>query len=102
VHALRVLSNRKDFTLDGLIEAAYDSYLPSFAVLVPPLVKAWDSAADTHPLKAKLQEPIAMLRAWDYRWSATSVPTSLGQYYGEEIGRRVGGGGRGGGGTPGD
>jgi acyl-homoserine lactone acylase PvdQ len=103
VHAQRVLSNKKDFTLDGLIAAAYDSYLPSFAVLVPPLLKAWDAAPDTSPLKSKLQEPIAMLRAWDYRWSATSVPTSLGQYYGEEIGRRVGGGGRGGGGgTPND
>jgi len=97
VHALRVLSNKKDFTLDGLIAAAYDSYLPSFAVLIPPLVKAWDGAADTNPLKARLAEPITMLRAWDYRWSATSIPTSLGQYYGEEIGRRVGGGGRGGG-----
>ena len=103
VHALRVFSNKKDFTLDGLIAAAYDSYLPSFAVLIPPLVKAWDAAPDGNPLKAKLREPIAMLRAWDFRWSATSIPTSLGQFYGEEIGRRVGGGGRGnGGGAPND
>ncbi|HEV3140588.1 MAG TPA: penicillin acylase family protein, partial [Vicinamibacterales bacterium] len=95
VHGLRVFSNKTDFTLDGLIAAAYDSYLPSFAVQIPPLVKAWDNAPPSNPLKAKLQEPIEMLRSWDYRWSATSIPTSLGQYYGEEIGRRVGGGGRG-------
>ena len=31
-----------------------------------------------------------MLRGWDYRWSATSVPTSLAVYWGEELGRRVG------------
>ena len=99
VHALRVLSNKKDFTLDGLIAAAYDSYLPSFAVQIPPLVKAWDAAPPSSPFKAKLQEQIALLRAWDFRWSATSIPTSLAQYYGEEIARRLGGGGRGGGNT---
>jgi len=32
-HALRVLDKKKDFTLDSLIAAAYDSYLPAFDVL---------------------------------------------------------------------
>ncbi len=30
LHAIRVLQNKKDFTLDSLIAAAYDSYLPWF------------------------------------------------------------------------
>ena len=30
LHAIRVLENKKDFTLDSLIAAAYDSYLPWF------------------------------------------------------------------------
>ena len=30
IHAIRVLENKKDFTLDSLIAAAYDSYLPAF------------------------------------------------------------------------
>ena len=30
-----------------------------------------------------------MLRGWDFRWSATSVPTSLAVFWGEELGRRV-------------
>ena len=40
VHALRVLEHEKDFTIDSLIAAAYDSYLPAFAQTIPALVKA--------------------------------------------------------------
>ena len=32
------------------------------------LVKAWDELPPDDPLKAKLAEPIALLRAWDFRW----------------------------------
>ena len=88
-HALRVLDARKDFTLDSLIKAAYDSYLPAFERQLPPLVKAWDAAATSDPLKAKLADQISVLRSWDYRWGVDSVPTSLAVYWGEEIARRV-------------
>jgi acyl-homoserine-lactone acylase len=88
VHALRVLPGRKDFTVDSLIAAAYDSYLPAFADELPPLIKAWDTAPDINPLKTKLADQIAALRGWDYRWSITSVPTSLAVYWGETIGNR--------------
>ena len=86
-HALRVLQDKKDFTLDSLIAAAYDSYLPAFAEQLPALIKAWDAAPDSNPLKGKLSEQIAMLRNWDYRWSVASIPTSLAVYWGEEAGR---------------
>jgi acyl-homoserine-lactone acylase len=89
-HALRVLDNKKDFTLDALIAAAYDSYLPQFAIMIPPLLKAYDQTPASNPLKARVSEQIALLRGWDYRWSATSVPTSLAVYWSEEAGRRVG------------
>jgi acyl-homoserine-lactone acylase len=89
-HALRVLDKKKDFTLDGLIAAAYDSYLPAFEVLMPRLLKAYDAAPASNPMKTKLAEQIKVLRAWDYRWAATSVPTALAVYWGEELGRRVG------------
>jgi acyl-homoserine lactone acylase PvdQ len=88
-HAIRVLENRRDFTLESLIAAAYDSYLPAFARLIPPLLSAYDAAPATDPLKATLAEQIAMLRAWDYRWSVSSVPTSLAVFWGEELGRRA-------------
>jgi acyl-homoserine-lactone acylase len=88
-HAIRVLQNKKDFTLDSLISAAYDSYLTAFQNLTPALVKAWDGTSSGNPLKAKLSEQIALLRGWDFRWSVTSVPTSLAVFWGEEVSRRV-------------
>jgi len=90
IHAIRVLHGRKDFTLDSLLAAAYDSYLPAFEGQVPALVKAWDKMPPDHALKSKLAEPIAALRAWDFRWGGASVATSLAVYWGEEAGRQVG------------
>jgi acyl-homoserine-lactone acylase len=89
VHAIRVLENKKDFTLDSLLAAAYDSYLPAFAEQIPALLKAYEKTPASNPLKARLSEQIALLKGWDCRWSVTSVPTSLAVYWGEEIGRRV-------------
>ncbi|MCX6538502.1 MAG: acylase [Acidobacteria bacterium] len=90
MHALRVLDKKKDFTLDSLIAAAFDSYLPAFQDQIPALLKAWDQSPAADPLKEKLSDQIAVLRGWDLRWSVASVPTSLAVYWGEEIGRRVG------------
>ncbi len=89
VHAVRVLENKKDFTIDSLIAAAYDSYLPWFEKPLPALIKAWDNAAASDPLKTKLRDPIAELRAWDYRWGVSSVPTSLAVFWGEEVRREA-------------
>jgi len=89
VHAVKVLTNRKDFTLESLVGAAYDSYLTEFDVMLPPLFKAYDGLPASSPLKSKVAEPIAMLKAWDRRWAVASVPTSVAVYWGEEIGRRV-------------
>ena len=90
LHAIRVLQSKKDFTLDSLIAAAYDSYLTWFEKSIPALVKAWDQTPASSALKAKLSDQIALLRAWDLRWSATSIPTSLAVFWGENIQRSVG------------
>jgi acyl-homoserine-lactone acylase len=90
LHAIRVLQNTKDFTLNSLIAAAYDSYLTWFEKPIPALIKAWDETPATDPLKAKLAEQIGLLRTWDLRWSVKSVPTSLAVFWGEDIERRVG------------
>ncbi|WP_337170058.1 penicillin acylase family protein [Gemmatimonas aurantiaca] len=85
VHAVRVLQGRKDFTLDGLIGAAYDSYLPAFEQLMPPLLAAYDALPAGDSLKMKLAEQIAQLRGWNYRFAANSVPMALANAYGEEV-----------------
>jgi acyl-homoserine-lactone acylase len=86
-HAVRVLQDKKDFTLSSLIAAAYDSYQPWFEKPIPALIKAWDGLPESDPLKQKLADQIAMLRSWDFRWGADSVPTSLAVFWGEDIRR---------------
>jgi acyl-homoserine-lactone acylase len=89
LHAIRVLQNKKDFTLDSLIAAAYDSYLPWFEKPIPALIKAWDDTPASDPLKVRLADQIASLRTWDYRWGVPSVPTSLAVFWGEDIRRHT-------------
>jgi acyl-homoserine-lactone acylase len=85
IHAIMVLENRKDFTLESLIGAAYDPYLPAFAQLIPTLVQAYDQAPASDPLRARLAEQVGVLRGWDYRWAASSVPTALAVFWGEQL-----------------
>jgi len=89
LHAVRVLENKKDFTVETLRDAAYDSYLTWFEKPVPALIKAWDSTAAGDPLKAKLADQIAALRSWDFRWSANSVPTSVAVYWADDLQRSL-------------
>jgi len=90
LHAIRVLKDKRDFTIDSLIDAAYDSYLTWFEKPIPCLVKAWDDASAESPLKTKMAEQIEALRGWDLRWGMKSVPTSLAVFWGQEIEKRVG------------
>jgi acyl-homoserine lactone acylase PvdQ len=85
-----LLKDRKDFTLDGLVAAAYDSYLPWFTDKIPALIRAWDAAPASDTLKAKTVDQIHLLRHWDMRWDTTSVPTSLAVFWGDEVSRAVG------------
>ncbi|MDQ6787261.1 MAG: acylase [Acidobacteriota bacterium] len=89
-HAIRVLENRRDFTLDKLRESAYDSYLPWFEKTVPALIAAWDELPLNDPLKTKLKNQITVLREWNLRWSTDSVATSLAVFWGVEIIRIMG------------
>jgi acyl-homoserine-lactone acylase len=102
LHAIRVLKDKRNFTLESLMAAAYDTYLTWFERPMPALVKAWDATAESNPLRAKTAEQIALLRAWNLRWAVDSVPTSLAIFWAEDVRRRVGGGRRGGGGGSAD
>jgi acyl-homoserine-lactone acylase len=95
IHAIGLLQGSKGWTLDGLQRAAFDSYQPAFARLIPNLVAAWDAAADG-PEKRKLAAPIAMLRSWNFRWGTDSVAQSLAMFWVSPLWDRV----RAGGGVP--
>lgn len=88
IHAVRVLTGVSDLTLDGLLDIAYDTYLPGFQKLIPGLVEAYDqSDADNSAIAGA----IAYLRDWDLRVSEDSIAMTLAHFYGStynEIGDR--------------
>ncbi|MDE2563288.1 MAG: penicillin acylase family protein [Sphingomonadales bacterium] len=86
VHADEVLKGRHDFTPQRLINAAFDSHLPAFALLVPQLVGDWDALAESDPLKEKLAQPVRVLRNWDERWGYGSQATTLAVFWGDTLG----------------
>jgi acyl-homoserine-lactone acylase len=85
IHAERVLRDARDLTLDGLIAKSYDSYLTAFEPLVPALVADWEALPQGDALKARLAEQVALLRAWDLRFSTASTATSLAVYWGQDM-----------------
>jgi acyl-homoserine-lactone acylase len=89
IHAVMVLKDKKDFTLDKLLEAAYDSYLPGFSESIPDLIAAYEVVSKTdRTVRQKLAKPIQALRDWDLRYSVMSIPMSLAVYYSSAQGRQ--------------
>jgi acyl-homoserine-lactone acylase len=90
IHAVMVLQNQKDFTIEKLIASAYDPYLTAFRNMVPALIKAYDKISPNNmKLRSKLSGPVDTLRKWDMKYSANSVATSLAVYWGEEMTAKV-------------
>jgi acyl-homoserine lactone acylase PvdQ len=81
INAVRLLKNASNLTLDGLINLAYDPYLPGFESLITGLIDAYDKTRN--PARS-LSQPIESLRQWDFRVSEYSVPMSLAHFYGME------------------
>ncbi|NER13391.1 acylase [Leptobacterium flavescens] len=78
VHAIKLLSERKGYTLDKLIETAYDPYLPAFEKLIPGLVEAYDKSPAKDPA---MKDAIEVLRNWDMKTGVASVGMSLAHFY---------------------
>ncbi|MDT8341518.1 MAG: penicillin acylase family protein [Longimicrobiales bacterium] len=89
LHAIMLLEGRRDFTLEGLRQAAYDSYITGFDPLLPALLADFDALAPSSPRRAELAQAVDLLRAWDRRWGVESVPTSVAVFWGEALLRAV-------------
>lgn len=87
IHAIRVLENKTDFTLETLIDAAYSSQMPGFEPLIPALLRAYDRTGSSDE---RVQAAAEMLRGWDIRWGVESVATSVATYWAEDMQQRVG------------
>nr|WP_298996950.1 acylase [uncultured Allomuricauda sp.] len=77
VHAIELLTDKGEYTLDSLITLAHDPYLPAFKALIPGLIKAYDMTPTL-----ELKGPIELLRNWDFTTSNESVAMTLAHYYG--------------------
>ena len=85
VHAVELLSNSHDVTLDSLIATAYDSSLNAFDLLLPLLFTAYDRLPLDDSRRSNLALPIDTLRHWDHRTSAHSVPTAIAIFWGQAL-----------------
>jgi acyl-homoserine-lactone acylase len=83
-HATTLLGAAKSLTPEGLRKIAYDPWMPTFTQMVPKLVAAWD-ALPAGARKDRLAGPVALLKRWDARWSATSTETSLGVFWATDL-----------------
>jgi acyl-homoserine-lactone acylase len=90
LHAVEVLHDIRDVTLDSLIAAGYDGHLTGFDVLLPPLFAAYDALPPADPRRSALGDAIASLRGWNRRTSADSVPTAVAIFWGQELAERKG------------
>jgi acyl-homoserine-lactone acylase len=89
-HAVEVLSQLRNATLDSLIGAGYDGHLTAFDVLLPPLFAAYDALMAADPQRTTLKDSIAALRAWNRRTAADSVPTAIAIFWGQGLIERNG------------
>ncbi len=89
-HATALLTGRHDFTPEQLRLAAFDSYLPGFARLLPTLFAAYDALPATDARRKALAGPLDLLRRWDDRWATNDIATSLAVYWGDTLRRETG------------
>lgn len=83
LHAQRVLGGIAKISADELRELAFDSWLPGFEQMIPGLIAAYDRNQDV--LNPVLAEPVQILRGWDFRTSAESVPMTLAMVAGRKL-----------------
>lgn len=86
INAVRVLSEQNNYTIDKVITAGWDTRLAAFEVLIPALIKTFETSGNPNDIThTSLKEPINVLKKWDYRCGENSVATTLAITCGEKI-----------------
>ncbi|WP_347922878.1 acylase [Pontimicrobium sp. SW4] len=78
MHAIPLLQEADDLTLDSLIDLAYDTYLPGANLLITGLLEA---AKNSEVKTAEAKAAIELLKNWDFKVSKNSVSMTLAQFY---------------------
>ena len=90
INAVRVLNEGKNYDIEKVIEAGYDTRLAAFEVLVPALIKAYETQIlNSDTVYANLKEAITIFKNWDYRSGENSVATTLAVMWGEKLLRKI-------------
>ncbi|WP_162415353.1 penicillin acylase family protein [Cyclobacterium roseum] len=87
IHAVDLLSQASEISLDDLIALGYDPYLPAFEYLIPELLAAFETKGASY---SDLAAPIDVLKEWDYKTGEGSVAMSLAHFYGMWFNRQIG------------
>ncbi|MFN8291946.1 MAG: penicillin acylase family protein [Chitinophagaceae bacterium] len=86
VNAVRTLSEGNKYTIDKVIRAGYDTRLAAFEVLVPALVRTFETGGNPNDLThTSLKDAVMALKEWDFRCGEASIPTTLAVTWGERI-----------------
>jgi acyl-homoserine-lactone acylase len=85
LNAVKVLAREKNYTIDKVISAGYDSYMSAFEILIPALTRAYDQLPVTDSLHAMLAEPMQLLKKWDYYSNVNSIQTTLAVEWGQRL-----------------
>ena len=83
VNAIRLLSEVDQISLDGLIDLAYDPYLPAFEKVLPGLFEAWNNSDQVK--NDDMSGALGVIRDWDYQTNKESVAMTLAHYYGRNL-----------------
>ena len=89
INAVRVLAKEKNYTIDKVITAGYDTYLAFFEKLIPALNRAYNGLPESDSLKSILKEPIQVLTNWDLRSGINSIATSIAVAWGQQLMRPI-------------
>jgi len=81
IAAIKILDKVKgQWTLDSLVKAAFDPYLPGLSKIIPDLIKSLNGEAATF-----ITDPLNELATWNFERDSLSVATTLSVFYGENI-----------------
>lgn len=90
INAVRVLNEGKNYDIEKVIAAGYDTRLSAFEVLVPALIKAYETQIlNSDTVYANLKEAITIFKNWDYSSGENSVATTLAVMWGEKLLRKI-------------
>ncbi|MDG1332896.1 MAG: penicillin acylase family protein [Crocinitomicaceae bacterium] len=78
IHAIPLLEDAENLTLDGLIDLAYDPYLPGAEELINGLIEACEQRVYVQIEYLYAYKP---LKAWDFKVSKNSDAMTIAHYY---------------------